>query len=253
MKRVLIKITNLSDVKIYTSKGNDKMARSQLLKDLVGGNVSIENVLLRLKVILTDLNNEAIMNWINGELQGYKETNDVPKYRILEGAPMGTFVVNHRYKYTDAQVPLESLLPQDIIDEIITLKVRDSIATIQIILNGENRDNYAKQIPTSFCHQISKEQLQIAGMNVKFPSNRLDGIVSNVKSKLVEVVMELEKQFENLDDMDIKSQIEENSSKTEQATYNIGQIIYEGSIDIGDRNKFSKSKLGHFLFGGGKE
>jgi len=32
--------------------GNDKMARSQLLKDIVSGQVQIENILWRLKVIV---------------------------------------------------------------------------------------------------------------------------------------------------------------------------------------------------------
>lgn len=29
------------------------------------------------------------MNWINGELQGYKNEEDVPTYRILKGTPRG--------------------------------------------------------------------------------------------------------------------------------------------------------------------
>lgn len=224
------------------------MARSQLLKDLVGGNVSIENILLRLKVILADLDNELIMNWVNGELQGYKDTNDVPKYRILRGTPIGTYLVNFTFKYTDAQVPLDTLLPQDLIDPLITLELRDSIAALQNILNGEGRDNFAKLIPTSICHGISKGELQIAGMKIRYGSNQLDGVISAVKSKLLEVVMELEKEYDNLDDLDIKSQVEQDSSKREQVIYNIEQIIYEGSIEIGDKNKFSKSKLG-WLFG----
>jgi hypothetical protein len=228
------------------------MARSQLLKDLVSGNVSIESILLRLKIILSDLDNEPIMNWVNGELHGYKETNEVPKYRILKGNPTGTFLVNYSFKYTNASVPLESLLTRDIIDKIITVDVSDSIAIIQTILNGDNRDNYVKHISTSYCHSISTGALQIAGMRISYASNLLDGIVSYVKSKLVDVVMELEKQFKNLDELDIKSQVEEDSPRKEQVIYNIGQIIYEGSIEVGDNNKISNSKLG-YLLGGGKE
>ncbi|MFD5020014.1 hypothetical protein ACFWMP_14020 [Paenibacillus sp. NPDC058367] len=227
------------------------MSRSQLLKDLVGGNTSIENILLRLKIILNDLENEMIMGWVNGELAGYKEKGTVPKYRILKGSPIGTFIVNQRFKYTDSQVPLESLLSREEIDSIITLDVLDSIATLQTILDGENRDRYAKQISTALCHSISVNDLQIAGMNVMIPSNQLDGIVSHVKSKLVEVILELEKQFVKLDDLDIRLQIDENSSKKEQVIYNIEQIIYEGSIEIGDKNKLQRSKLGKWF--GGKE
>jgi hypothetical protein len=66
------------------------MSRSQLLKDVVNGNVSIETILLRLKVILSDLNNETIENWVNGELKGFNGAKDVPSYRILKGTAFGT-------------------------------------------------------------------------------------------------------------------------------------------------------------------
>lgn len=227
------------------------MGRSQLLKDVVSGKESIENILLRLKVVLSDLNNKPIMNWVNGELQGYKETDDVPNYRILKGNPMGTYFINSVVKYTDASVPLGHLLPSDIIDELNILEFTDSITAVQNLLNGENRNNLSKLIPTEYCHAISTRELQIASMRIGYSSIHLDGIVSNVKSKPVDIVMELEKQFDNLDDLDIKAQVEESSTKREQVTYNIEQIIYEGSIEVGDKNKFSKSKLGH-LFEGGK-
>jgi len=222
------------------------MSRSQLLKDIVSGQVQIENILWRLKVILSDLGNDLIMNWVNGELQGYKKEETVPKYRILKGHPIGTYLVNGVHQYTNALVPLEYLLPEDRIDNLKRLEARESIATIQNVLNGENRENYAKTVDTSFCHFISNDELQIVGMRVAFASNQLDEIVSNVKSKLVDIVMELEKQFDDLDNLDIKSQLEENYSNKEKAVYNIVNII-DDSINIGDKNRFSKSTLGNFL------
>jgi len=227
------------------------MARSQLLKDLVGGNVSLENVLLRLKVILSDLGNESILKWINGELQGYDNTSDLPKHRVLKGSPIGTYLVNQRFKYTDSPVPLESLLSLDEVESITTVNVTDSISTVQNILISEKRERFGNIVPTAFCHSISKRNLQIAGMCIEVPSNQIEGIISYVKSKLVEIILELEKQFKNLDELDIKSQVDADSDKKEQVIYNIGQIIYEGSIEIGDKNKIGRSIIGN-LFGGGK-
>jgi hypothetical protein len=137
------------------------------------------------------------------------------------------------------------------IDKLKTLEVTDSIVSVQNILNGENRDNFSKIIPTELCQAISKDELQLAGMRIKFGSNQLDSIVSNVKSKLVDIIMELEKRFVNLDELDIKDQFDEDASIREQVIYNIQNIIYDGSIKVGDRNKIGKSILGHLL-GGGK-
>lgn len=227
------------------------MARSELLKDLVTGQKTLENILLRLKVILSDLDNEVIMNWIQGELQGYDLKGDIPAYRIVKGEPMGTFFVNYSTKYTNSQVPLEALIPQERIDQLITIHVKDSINTLQGVIDKGNNVNYGKVVPTALCHSISTEELQIGSMSVKCPSNIISKIVANVKAKLVDVILELEKQYDNLDDLDIKSQVEEDTSKKEHVILNIEQIIYDESIKMGDKNKIKGSRLGH-LFGGRK-
>lgn len=228
--------------------GVDSVGRSQLLKDVVSGKETIENVLLRLKIILSDLGNDSIMDWVNGEFQGYKKEEDVPSYRVIKGLAMGDFLVNFKTMYRQAQVPLQNLINKEAIDEITTLHLKDGISTIQNVLSGEDRNNYGIVIPTAYCHTISVGKLQIISMRVTAPHNMLAGIVSCVKSKLVEVIMELEKQFDNLDDLDIKSQVDEDPSKKEEVLYNLQQIIYDHSINVGDKNKIENSKLGN-MFG----
>ena len=46
-------------------------------------------------------------------------------------------------------------------------------------------------------------------MTIEISFNLLDNIKSTVRSKLVDIVMELEKEFDNLDDYDLSSQVEE--------------------------------------------
>lgn len=229
------------------------MARSKLLTDLVNGSSSLETILLRLKVILTDLEDEKILDWIKGELEGYKET-PVPSYRTLRGIPTGTFIVNYQNQYTNARVPLGStFLTEELIETIITLEYTDSINTIQNLLNSENRNDLKKSIETELCHNISTQQLQILGMTIDYSSNQIDGIVSVVKSKLVDIIMELEKTFDNIDALDISSQIEENPKVTDQIIYNIQSIVFGDSteVEIGDGNKIKGSKFGK-MFGFGK-
>lgn len=229
------------------------MARSQLLKDIVSGNYSIENILLRLKIIFSDLDSESITQWVDGELEGFKDQPEaLPQYRVLKGNPIGTYMVNQSFQYKNAHVPLSALISEERINQVITMHQTDSITAIQNILDGENRENLVKIINTELCHLISTEDLQIAGMNVIFGSNQLDGIVSKVKSKLVEIVMELEKQFEDLDELDIEDQVKDDTNKRDKVVYNIETIIYDGSLSVGDKNRLGKSKIGHF-FGGGKK
>jgi AbiTii len=223
------------------------MARSQLLIDAVSGKEKIENLLLRLKVILSDLDNENIMNWVNGELEGYKiDGVTLPPYRIIKGNITGTYVVNFSTQYTNQPVPLQFLISPEKVNDLSTIKMTDGIGAIQNILEGEKRESYGKVIPTEYCHAISTDELQIAGMRVMIPSNRMDGIVSQVKTKLVDVIMELEKEFNNLDELDIRSQIEQSDSASHVINI-IENIIYDESIKVGDKNKIKKSSFGHLL------
>lgn len=132
------------------------------------------------------------------------------------------------------------------------MHINDSINTLQEVIDKDGIGyGYARVVPTALCHTISTEELQIAGMSIKCPSNVLSKIVANVKSKLVDVIMELEKQYENLDDLDLKSQVEMDENKKEQVIFNIENIIFDESIKMGDKNKVTGSRLGHW-FGGRK-
>lgn len=229
------------------------MTRSQLLKDLVMDDTSLENILLRLKVILPDLESDSIMDWINGELQGYTDKTKLPEYRIFKGRLTGDFLLNFYYRYTNADVPIEALLSKEVVEELSKLYITDNITILERITKkgtDVQASKYSKIIPAGYCHSISKDMFQLTSMEVQAPSNLIEGIISRVKSKLVEIIMELEKQFSNLDELDISSQIKDTTQKEETAD-KLFQIIYDQSINIGDHNKLSKSKLGH-LFGGKK-
>ncbi len=57
------------------------MTKSQLIRDIAGNNISLENALLRLKIITYSLNNLSLQKWIENELKGYKKDDEIPQYR----------------------------------------------------------------------------------------------------------------------------------------------------------------------------
>ncbi|GHH99718.1 AbiTii domain-containing protein [Neobacillus kokaensis] len=228
------------------------MARSNLLKDTVSGQVDLENILLRLKVILSDLEDKDILGWIEGELRGYSEEDIVPDYRIITGRAMGTYIVNGAAKYSNALVPLHfTAMDKDMIDKMHIINVRDGISTIEKNLKSKNRDRLGRPVPTELCHAISSYELQIVGMDIMFAANDFEAILSNVKDKIVDIVMMLEKNFGTnaIDEMDISEQVVDEPEKRNKAITYIHQVVYNDtstSIEIGDRNKFRETKVGRF-------
>ena len=233
---------------IFTYKGDEVLGKSNLLKDLVNGTSTLENILLRLKVIFTDLEDEKILEWIDGEIRGYSEQN-LPQYRILTGQPMGTYIVNMRGKYTNSLVPLRPLISEETFEELCRVEITDGLVALENILNSDNRDNFNKMVPTEFCHGISTKALQILQMGIKISSIQLDSIILNAKVRLTEVIMTLEKSFDNIDELDISTQIEERPKEVQGVIYNIQSIVFGDTmeVEIGDRNRIDGSKIGKVL------
>lgn len=224
------------------------MAKSQLLKDAVSGKESMESILLRLNVILSDLDYQPIIDWVNGELKGYEKESDVPKYRVIKGNITGNYVTNLSYRFTNATVPLELLLEREEVEKIETIHMVQSIKALENMVSGENKDKFGKPISAAYCHQISQPHFQIANMQVGISSVQLDDILSVIKFKVMEIIKLLEKQFDVLDELDIASQINDEAKK-EAIIYYIENIIFDRSITIGDNNKISKSEIGNIIKG----
>lgn len=230
------------------------MVRSQLLMDYVKGNVNTENVLYRLKLILTDLNHDSIINWIDGELGGYKNPNDIPEYRILDADVIGDFYErefgSRSYRLrTQSQVPLHLLEKdnnKDIIHEMQRMVIFDSIEALTSF-KQTNQAYYQRFYPSSLCKEITVSSIVIRSMYGQLPAHKIIGILSNIKNTLLGILMELDEQLDTLDSLDIRPQLE-NASKKEKIIYNIEKLIYsDQSIKLGDGNEISKSSIGHKL------
>ena len=111
-------------------KKGERMTKSQLIRDIAGNNISLENALLRLKIITYSLNNLSLQKWIENELRGYKIDDEIPQYRK-------DIAYNIRYSgingnFTVKSVPLSESFFTDEIKKILReRKITNGIGTIE--------------------------------------------------------------------------------------------------------------------------
>lgn len=227
-----------------------KKSRSQLLKDFVAPDPDIESILSRLSIILSDLPETdktiQINDWINNELSGYPDIELLPTYRIIKARPMGMYVVNGAYQYKNSLVPIRlSKMPSDEIDKLEVLKLTNSIKEIQNMIKKDSAIGIP--IPTELLHVYSSYELQMLRVTMQLEANQLITIETTVKSKLRKIILELDKEFTNLDELDISEEVSADSQKTKDITQTIFNTITDNSINIGDKNKIKDTKLGHFI------
>lgn len=226
-----------------------KKSRSQLLKDLVASDPDIESILSRLSIILSDLPDTdktiQINEWINNELSGYPDNDSLPTYRIIKGRPIGMYVVNGIHQYKNALVPIRlSQMPTEKIAEWELIKLTNSIREIQNVI--KQNEPLGISIPTELLHIYSTYQLQMLQVTMQIASSQLFTIENTVKSKLRKIILELDKEFNNIDELDISEELSANPQKTKEVTQTIYNTITDKSINIGDNNKIKRSNLGFF-------
>ena len=67
------------------------MAKSKIIRDLANGEVDTITALKRAKVLVSDLNNDEISEWLDYEISGYPTEAIIPSYRKVHGSLMGSY------------------------------------------------------------------------------------------------------------------------------------------------------------------
>lgn len=218
------------------------MSKSKIIMEVANNSVTVETALLRLKVILSSLENQIINTWINKELNGYNVDDEIPDYRLKKGIPYG-IMEDHSRRYSNILIPIEHLEKKDR-DSILEMKFYQSISSIEDKI-GTSKSEFRKPIPKVTTQEIEKGIRNgfIIEMNVELDRLELKSIVSSVKTKILDVCLVLEKKFGNLDGLDISAKLDEQDIiSTSNAVIS---IIYDYSVRIGDNNKIIRSEIGN--------
>lgn len=225
------------------------MAKSKIVKDLANGTVDTITALKRAKVLVSELDNHDLINWIDYELIGYPANAKLPDYRITQGRLTGAYMIglpNNYVKYSNVSIPLGNM-PQEAVDALLTIEFRDSIAALKCLSASGQEHGIGKSIPADCFPTIvmynNNPLMRIVKATVKLSTHELENIFSIIDNKLLDILMTLEREFGKLDELDID--ISDKSADELQAIADkILVLIYNNnSITIGNENKFKDTKI----------
>ena len=225
------------------------MARSKIIKDLANGAVDTVVALKRAKVLLSDFENEAILNWIKNELVGYPEGAALPEYRITKGNLFGSYykgsMASH-VVYSNVSLPLGNM-PEDLQIKLLTIEFRESIDSLCKLLEDSNakQGQLGKVVPADLFPGLAlfnnDPYMIITSARVIFDGQSIRRILAAIENRLLDILILLEKEFGNLDDLDIDYS-NKSEEEIKQITDRIIVIIYNDmSVTIGDNNKIKDS------------
>ena len=219
------------------------MAKSKVLKELANNEITLDVALRRLLLICNDLNYIELSTWAEKELNGYSDNEDVPEYRnlgvgqLLYSGLRGT--VGTHLKITNNPLPI-LWIPKEYIDLICNNYERRTIGVIIDRANGNSQ--YSADLTS--LRSVINVGIAFTSIIHKFDSSHYAEIANKVSNILLKIFMKLDKEYGNLDELDVDT-----SGKTEehikafeqQLIIEIGEIKV---INIGDDNTFKNTDVG---------
>lgn len=223
------------------------MAKSKIIKDLANGIVDTQTALKRTKVLLQELDNDDILKWVNYEIEGYPNNEKVPEYRVIPGQLYGSYfkgsMVSH-LQYNHVPLPLGKMKKED--RKIFTsANITEGIEAIKG-MTQENQELSAV-IPADLYPTIALANedpyMIITSAYVKISMPQVLSIFPKVESKLLDILAYLEKQFGNLDDLDIDVE-SKSDEELKQICEQLHIIIYnDNRVMVGNNNKIKDSTI----------
>ena len=213
------------------------MAKSKIIKELANNEISLDVAFSRLLIIASDIENQELIDWSTNELNGYSKASKIPKYR--EGK-MGHIIYsgfNGRLQVTNQPLPL-SVFDKEILEYIKVTSFEQDIATIERFAFGD--DEVGLDLTELAGNVYKNSSIQCISISMKFPKEIFLGILSSIKTKLLKVFIELDRNFGCLDDLDINT----NQKELEEINNKLNLIIYEdNSVTIGNSNNLKNNIL----------
>ena len=202
------------------------MAKSKILKELASNQTSLDVVLSRLIIIASDIEDIKLQEWALNELNGYSKNENVPEYRQLQGELIYSGINGH-LMVNKLHLDI-GFLDKDF--QEIVLQPFSVSNGISLLLSGlENGEIFSKDM-TFLSSQVYKNSKTITGAiqatNIALVFNKahIQNIISNVRTKLLQIFLELDKNYGNLDELDVSQQIDDIDSV--KGTSNNYQLIH---------------------------
>lgn len=216
------------------------MARSKIIKDFINSNMNIDIALQNLLAILYCLDDNSLINWAKQELAGYKNDANLPQYRKLKGVLMASFMVGYT-QYSKRPFGITHL-DEDFQNKLLSVNMYSSISTLEKIKDNKEC-TVAKPITQEFFSILQENtNANITKASVEVDLGSINDIVSKVKTKILETLLFLEKEFGSLDNLDIDISVKD-ENEIKNIIQHIQVNLYDNSISIGDNNKIKNTDI----------
>ncbi len=197
-----------------------------LIKDLAYENISLSQGLTRAKLIAYKIGDETLKEWIDNEINGYKDPEKLPDYRKIPCELFGVIQVPFGEK---KKIPIDAKYLDDWLNGLVyKMNVVQSVSTLEeSIKKAEGIYGY-ENLPINLVKQFQEmtNSPELIEVTRQIQISQLNHILNITKQKLIDTLLELDKNFPNME-----NEFEPSKENIEKANTIVTTNIYGGNVN----------------------
>ncbi|OKS86122.1 AbiTii domain-containing protein [Mucilaginibacter polytrichastri] len=172
-----------------------------IINELTDVNLSLTSPLLKTKVLASRIGNKELTAWVNLELNGYQNKEDLPDYRKATGNLIGDYL-NGTMRVSNHVLPIptfetsfdDELRSFELFDGIDPLEKMSATATESLVKQyNQGQVNIIQNLLMTYANVAGNFQLFSVGIAV--PAGILKTTLNAVRNKLLDFMIALETEF----------------------------------------------------------
>jgi len=183
-----------------------------LLRDIQSSAVDakepIGTLLRKCKILAARLGSSEFSAWIECELNGFSERDQLPEYRIMTVGCKGHFSGGFGSAMNNAEIP-SRCIPKDFREGLYTSYLAQPISSLESLINDSDGGTVQEPWPADVTAHFGANMYQ--GMNCLqawkvIPVNALVGVLDMIRNRVLNFVLEIESEDPQAGDAPLNSQ-----------------------------------------------
>lgn len=235
---------------------------TSIQNDITNPEVSLESILLKVKVLAYRFDNNSQKVWVKHELDGYENKDDLPSYRFISSPLFGTFS-NGFYMLRNQVIAIATIHPE-LQESAARIPLFQSVSALEEMSKSRQHSNFMSGDWLSLYNiynakSLSHGSYQLIEAYRIITDASIKQILSSIRNRLLDFILEISDlpwnmendpppsdQINQIFKFTIYNQLGETNMSNSQLdngdTYNVGQAGSVGKYARSDGNTFIQSE-----------
>jgi len=180
----------------------------EIQSSAVDANEPISTLLRKCKILAVRLGSSEFKSWVDFELNGYPDVDEMPEYRIMSVSCKGHFSGGFGAAMNNAEIP-SNCIPKEYRENLYTTYMVQPISSLESLINDSDGGTVQEPWPANVTAHFGMKMYQ--GYNCMqawkvIPINALVGVLDMIRNRVLNFVLEIESEDPQAGDAPLNSQ-----------------------------------------------